>query len=151
MIPPRITFRAFWAVHKALDRVTGGRLSTTRPSADRVGTLFLRSTGRASGLERRNGLYFIEDGPNLVVVGSNAGAQADPGWWRNLQAEPDAFVEIGGLERAVRARVATSEERSRLWPDLVRRHRPYAEYARVAMREIPVVILEPREVATRSS
>jgi deazaflavin-dependent oxidoreductase (nitroreductase family) len=151
VIPPRLALRVFWAVHKALDRATGGRFSTSRPSADRVGTLFLRSIGRTSGQERRNGLYYIEDGHNLIVVASNAGAANDPDWWRNLQARPDAVVEVNGRERPVRAREAAPAERARLWPELVRCHRPYAEYARVAHREIPVVILEPRGSATRAS
>jgi len=38
-------------------------------------------------------LFYLEDGPNFVVVASNAGDNADPQWWKNLQATPDASVE----------------------------------------------------------
>jgi F420H(2)-dependent quinone reductase len=144
MLLPRPLFRAFWALHKGIDRLSGGRIGTTRASGGRLGTLFLGATGRTSGQPRRNGLYYVEDGPNLVVVASNAGADVDPGWWRNLQAQPDADVEIAGEHRAVRARAATPDEQARLWPRFVRASGAFAEYQAKVTRRLPVVILEPR-------
>jgi hypothetical protein len=44
----------------------------------------------------------------------------------------------------VHARVATPEERSRLWPRAVAAYRDYARYQERTEREIPVVVLEPR-------
>ncbi len=143
MIVPRPVLRVFWVVHNAIDRLTGGRLSTARPSDRGVGTLFLTTTGRRSGQPRRNGLYYVEDGSSFVVVASNAGADADPAWWLNLQASPEATVEIGRRSTRVRARPASDAERNRLWPELVRRHRTFEAYTRVTSRPIPVVILEP--------
>lgn len=143
MIPPRWLFRLSWAVHRALSAATGGRLGTARPTGGRVGTLFLVTTGWRSGQPRRNGVYYVEDGVNLVVVASNAGAAADPAWWRNLQAQPLAEVHLGSQRQRVRARLATPEERARLWRRLVAAHRSYADYAAAVEREIPVVILEP--------
>jgi len=151
MIPPRSALRVFWALHKGIDRLSGGRLSTIRPTDHRVGTLFLLTTGRTTALERRNGLYYIEDGSRYVVVASNAGADHDPRWWLNLQANPNAAVEISGRRLAIQGRAATDPERERLWPELVRRHATYAEYARTATRTIPIVILEPMEVSPRPS
>jgi deazaflavin-dependent oxidoreductase (nitroreductase family) len=143
MIVPRPVLRLVWAAHKALDRLSGGRLSTIRPTDRRVGTLFLTTIGRRSGQPRRNAIYFIEDGSSFVVVASNAGADADPAWWRNLQATPEATVELGRQVIRVRARVATEAERERLWPELVRRHATFADYVRATSRPIPVVILAP--------
>jgi F420H(2)-dependent quinone reductase len=142
MIVPRPLLRAFWAAHKAIDRLSGGRLSTSRPSERGVGTLFLTTTGWRSGKPRRNALYFVADGGSFVVVASNAGAGVDPAWWRNLQAMPDATVELERRSTRVRARLASDEERARLWPELVRRHPTFDDYTRATSRAIPVVILE---------
>jgi F420H(2)-dependent quinone reductase len=144
MVPPRPVLRAVWALHKGIDRLTGGRIGTARASGHRLGTLFLVSTGRTSGEPRRNALYYVEDGLNLIVVASNAGADVDPGWWRNLQAQPNADVEIAGQRRGVHARAATAEERARLWPRLVRGSTTFTGYQAKTTRPLPVVILEPR-------
>jgi deazaflavin-dependent oxidoreductase (nitroreductase family) len=143
MIVPRPILQTYWAFHKALDRISGGRLSTARPTARRLGVLFLTTTGHRSGEPRRNGLYFVEDGSSFVVVASNAGAPKDPAWWRNLQATPAATVELGGRAISVRTRQATADEHARLWPEFVRRDATFAEYERAAKRPIAVVILEP--------
>ncbi len=143
MTPPRVFLRIGWALHRALFRATGGRAGT-RPAGTGLGTLFLVSTGRTTGAIRRNGLFFIEDGEDLVVVASNAGRDVDPSWWRNLQAKPDAEVEIGTRLLLVRARAATADEAVRLWPRLDAGYREYAAYRSRATRQIPIVILEPR-------
>lgn len=133
----------FWALHQGLRRVSGGRLGTSRPHDGRLGTLFLHTVGSKSGQARVNALYYLEDAPNLVVVASNAGDEADPAWWRNLLARPDAEVEVAGSRRAVRARQATPEEAARLWPHLDGGHPEYVAYRVKTSRPIPVVILEP--------
>jgi deazaflavin-dependent oxidoreductase (nitroreductase family) len=132
-----------WALHKVLFRVSAGRLGTTRPGRF-VGTLFLLSRGRTTGTIRRNGVFYVEDGSSFVVVASNAGEDADPNWWRNLQANPDAEVEVGRRRIPVRARAATEGEEARLWPRLDAGYREFAAYRRRATRRIAVVILEPR-------
>lgn len=144
MTPPRPVLRVFWALHRGLRRATGGRLGTSRASSDRIGTLFLHTVGRKSGRRRVNGLFYLLDGPNLVVVASNAGSVVDPAWFLNLRDQPDAEVEFGGKRRPVRAREATAEEAARLWPRLVAANPDYASYRAKVSRPIPVVILEPR-------
>ena len=144
MTPRRLVFVVRWAFHRGFHRLTGGRFSTEAPTDGKVGTLFLVSTGRRSGKQRRNGLFYIVDGENLVVVASNAGENVDPQWWKNLQATPDAVVEIGRGHQPVRARQATPEESARLWPELERGYPEFAAYRATVARKIPVVILEPR-------
>jgi F420H(2)-dependent quinone reductase len=144
MIPPRPVLRLLWAIHRGIDRLSGGRIGTVRPTGRRLGTLFLASTGRTSGQPRRTAIYYVEEGPNLVVVAANAGAAADPAWWQNLQAQPDADVEIGGDRRAVRARAASPEEQARLWPRFVRGSATFNAYQANTARKLSVVILEPR-------
>jgi deazaflavin-dependent oxidoreductase (nitroreductase family) len=109
-----------------------------------VKTLHLRTTGRQTGKARRTPLYYVEDGDAVAIVTSNAGRDREPAWWLNLQAEPDAVVEIGKRERPVRARTATAAEQRRLWPQFVAGLRNYAAYQKKTDRPIVVVILEPR-------
>ena len=144
MTPPRPVVRLFWSLHRALRRINGGRLGTSPSQGDRLGTLFLHTVGRRSGQSRVNGLNYLVEGSNLVVVASNAGAEADPSWWLNLRDHPEAQVEMSGRRRSVTARAATAGEADRLWQRLVAANPGYAAYRAKARRPIPVVILEPR-------
>jgi hypothetical protein len=58
---------------------------------------------------------YFEDGPNLVTLAMNGWADAEPGWWINLQATPEATVLLRSGPRAVRTRAAVEGERDRLW------------------------------------
>jgi len=84
--------------------------------------------------------------PSYDEPTSYAGAPKHPAWYHNLVANPDTTVQIGSEKRLVHARVATAEERERLWPKAVKSYRGYEDYqARSRGREIPLVILEPRK------
>lgn len=64
---------------------------------------------------------------------------------RQPVAQPDTQVHLRkDRGRQVRARVATEEERSELWPRLVDLYADFAKYASWADRKIPIVVLEPR-------
>jgi deazaflavin-dependent oxidoreductase (nitroreductase family) len=144
MTPPRAAWLVLWGLHKALRRVSGGRIGTRAPSDDRVGTLFLHTVGWKSGEPRTNGLYYLDDGPDVIVVASNAGADWEPAWWVNLRAQPYAEIEMAGKRRPVRAREATAEEAARLWPRLDAANPDFVAYRARVSRHIPIVILEPR-------
>ena len=109
-------------------------------------TLHLHTTGRRTGTPRRTPLYYVEDGPNVAVITSNAGRDREPAWWLNLQAasKGEAEVEIRKGTRGVRARRATPAEYDRLWPQFVAGLRNYEAYRRRTDREIVIVVLEPR-------
>jgi F420H(2)-dependent quinone reductase len=145
MRSPRWLYEVGWALHRGPFSASGGRLGTARASHVRLGTLFLTTVGRRSGQPRRNGLYYLEDGVNLVVVASNAGSANDPAWWLNLQAQPTAQVQLGPARRRVRARPSEGEERVRLWRRLAATHPEFADYQAEVAREIPVVVLEPAD------
>jgi deazaflavin-dependent oxidoreductase (nitroreductase family) len=89
-------------------------------------------------------LLHVRDGDAIVLAGSNWGQAHAPAWALNLDANPDAEVDLDGSTIPVRARRATAEERERLWPRLVRVWPGYASYARRAGREIPLFVLERR-------
>ncbi len=107
-------------------------------------TLYLHTVGRRTGTDRRTPLYYVEDGDDLAVVTSNAGRDREPAWWLNLQAEPDAEIEVGKERRRVRARRAKPAEHDRLWPQFVAGLRNYETYRRKTERKLEVVILERR-------
>jgi deazaflavin-dependent oxidoreductase (nitroreductase family) len=92
-------------------------------------------------------LVYVEDGDDLVIVASKGGHPKHPAWFHNLVANPDTIVQVGSRRRAVHARVATADERTRLWPMAVDTYGGYAGYQERTGREIPLVILEPRRPA----
>ena len=147
-LPPRWFIRSAWVVHRAIHRFTGGRRGLATPTpGGKFGYLRLKTVGRRSGQERAAILGYCEDGPNLVTLAMNGWASADPAWWLNLQAHPDAVVELKSGSRDVRARAAEGEERARLWA-LVRSYSGYGNdvdaYATLRSSETVVVVLEPR-------
>jgi deazaflavin-dependent oxidoreductase (nitroreductase family) len=79
-----------------------------------------------------------------VIVASKGGYPQHPAWFHNLKANPDTRVQVKHRRIPVRARVATPEERERLWPKVVEAYKGYAVYQKRTEREIPLVILEPR-------
>ena len=64
--------------------------------------------------------------------------------WLNLQAHPDASVDLVDGPRLVRARVATGDERSRLWDRWRGIDAKLDAYAALRSSETAVVIFEPR-------
>jgi deazaflavin-dependent oxidoreductase (nitroreductase family) len=145
-MPPRWLIRTIWAVHRAVYSLTGGRLGLRGPTQDQWGMLRLRTVGRRSGRERVAILGYLEDGQNLITPAMNGWADPEPAWWLNLQAHPDASVELPNGTREVTARVATAEERPRLWSMLSGLGTAAYTDANAARRsrETAIVILEPR-------
>jgi F420H(2)-dependent quinone reductase len=131
-------------LHTLVYRASGGRLGQTLPGVPGK-MLLLDHVGAKSGAKRTSPLLYIEDGENAVIVASKGGYPKHPAWFHNLKANPDTTAQIGRERRKVHARVASAEERERLWPMAVRAYRGYEDYqARSRGREIPLVILEPR-------
>ncbi|TMK42339.1 MAG: nitroreductase family deazaflavin-dependent oxidoreductase [Actinobacteria bacterium] len=124
----------------ALYRLTGGRLGGKVSGAP---VLLLDHVGRKSGKSRTTPVLYLEDGSDLVVVGSRGGSDDPPSWWLNLKANPATTIQVGSRRLDVVARQASGEEKQRLWPRLVEMYSDYAVYARRTEREIPVIILSP--------
>ena len=132
--------RIFTQTHAFFYRLSGGKLGG-RFSKSPV--LLLNTTGRKTGKQRTHPLLYLRDGDNLVLVASNGGAPGHPIWWLNLQATPQAEVEIGRQKLRVTAQQADPQEYQRIWPLLVNMYPSYAEYQKKTTREIPVIILQP--------
>ncbi|ROO50739.1 deazaflavin-dependent oxidoreductase (nitroreductase family) [Micromonospora sp. Llam0] len=143
-LPPRWFVRSFWSMHRRLYGITRGRLGLWRPGVRRWGALRLTTVGRRTGQERSVIIAYFEDGPNLVTLAMNGWAAGEPAWWLNLQAQPDARVELAGGSRPVRARVAAGDERARLWARWREQGAELDGYATLRPTETAVVILEPQ-------
>jgi deazaflavin-dependent oxidoreductase (nitroreductase family) len=104
----------------------------------------LTTIGRRSGKQRSAILGYYEDGPTLVTMAMNGWADGEPAWWLNLQAHPDANVELADGSRAVRGRAAEGEERTRLWGRWRDMGDDVDGYASLRSTETAIVILEPR-------
>ena len=144
---PRWLVRTIWTVHRTAYRLTGGRFGLRTPTESRWGMLRLRTVGRRSGKERIAILGYIEVGTDIVTPAMNGWADPEPAWLLNLQANPDATVEMpDGRRRAVRARAAVGEERDHLWSSLVALGSSAYTNANAALRsrETAIVVLEPR-------
>lgn len=132
--------RAFTDTHVALIRVTRGRLGA------RMGGMqlcVLTTTGRTTGLERRNPLACFPHAEGLVVIASAGGSDEHPAWYRNLVADPGVGVEVDGVNRSMTARTATKAEKAEIWPGIVAAAKNFEGYQTKTSRNIPVVILEP--------
>jgi deazaflavin-dependent oxidoreductase (nitroreductase family) len=135
----------FWHAHRALVRATRGRVGLWRPKRDRWGALWLTTTGRRTGQPRRVLVGYFEDGANLVTMAMNGWGAADPEWWLNLQAHPDATAQTKDGVHAVHARRAHAAERDRLWSRWAEIDENLDAYAARRPTETAVVVLEPRE------
>lgn len=131
----------FGAEHVRVYRETGG----ARGYEWRGTTILLLSTtGRSSGEVRTTPLIHRTDDGRWVVVASKGGAPEHPGWFRNLEAEPEAEIQVRDEVIPVRARSAAGEERQRLWRLMAEVWPAYDDYQAKTDREIPVVVLERR-------
>ncbi|MEU4315540.1 nitroreductase/quinone reductase family protein [Nocardia sp. NPDC024068] len=143
--PPRWFVLLAWYAHRALYRVTRGRIGLWTPKdAAHWGTMRLTATGRRSGRARSVLLGYFEDGPNLVTLAMNGWSDGEPAWWLNLREHPDATVELKDGARAVRARIAEGAERARLWKRWGERMDDLDAHAALRSTETAVVVLEPR-------
>jgi len=127
-------------LHAIIYRKSQGRVGGRLLGAD---VLTLRTIGRRSGQQRDAPMFFLRYGNGFAVVASNAGSVRPPAWWLNLQVHPEAEALIRGTSYKLKGRAASSQEEEALWPRFVEMYAGYDHYRSIAMRAMPVVILEP--------
>lgn len=124
-----------------------------RANAGKVGPPFegapmilVHHRGAKTGTERIAPLVYLAHDDAYVVFGSMGGAPTHPQWYRNLVANPETTVEVGTETIPVRARVAEGAERDTIFAAQKAAIPVFADYEQktAGIREIPVVILEPR-------
>jgi deazaflavin-dependent oxidoreductase (nitroreductase family) len=115
--------------------VSGGRLLSTGPVI--YPTLLLTTIGRRSGRPRTTPLFYVRDGPRLLLASSILGA-----WAMNLLEHPQVSVQIGRRCGRYLAREATDEERAACWPRFTAFWPAYDDYAQRSGRRF-VYVLDP--------
>lgn len=131
------------SAHTTVYRATRGRIGHTFPGVGPM--LLLDHVGAKSGTKRTTPLLYVAASDDVAIVASKGGHPKHPAWFHNLRANPDTTIQIGSRRRAVHARVATPQERPRLWAMAVEAYGGYRGYQERTEREIPIVVLEPRE------
>jgi deazaflavin-dependent oxidoreductase (nitroreductase family) len=130
----------FGEEHVQRYRETGGEVGHLWKRGSKI--LLLTTTGRKSGKARTTPLIYEEDGDRYVIVASKGGAPAHPGWYENLQQDPNVELQVLDEVFPARARTAQGEERERLWQLANQQWPDYDGYQTKTDREIPVVVLE---------
>jgi deazaflavin-dependent oxidoreductase (nitroreductase family) len=106
--------------------------------------LLLTTTGRKTGEARTTPLIHRTDGDTWVVIASKGGAPEDPDWYKNMQADPDAEIQVRDEVIPVTMSTAEGAERSRLWELMCEVWPDYDDYQAKTDREIPVVVFTAR-------
>lgn len=133
--------RAVGKLNVPLYRMSRGRLFGQVSGSP---VLLLTTVGRRTAQRRTAPVLYMPHGDSYVVIGSNAGHARTPAWSLNLQARPDAEVQLGGRRLQVRARVAEGDERAQLWKAINEQYRGFEDYESRTDRRIAVFVLEPR-------
>jgi proline iminopeptidase len=130
----------FGEEHVRRYRETGGEVGHIWKRGSKI--LLLTTKGRKTGNPTTTPLIYENDGDRYVIVASKGGAPEHPGWYLNLEKDPEVELQVMDEAFAARARVAEGEERERLWKLAAQQWPAYDEYAQKTDREIPVVVLE---------
>jgi len=141
-MPSDLQLKSMNTLHRAVLKVSGGRLGWRAGS---MPVLELTTIGRKSGQSRSVMLTSpVQEGSTIVIVASRGGDDRHPAWFLNLRDQPEVEVAWKGEpKKAMRARIASAEERARLWPLVTATYKGYAGYQTKTEREIPLVLLEP--------
>ncbi len=105
--------------------------------------LVLTTTGKKSGEPRQVAVIYGRYNDSFVVVASKGGSDSAPAWFLNLQANPDANIQVLADKYTVKMRVAEGDERQQLWEMMAEIYPEYNEYQKMTSRKIPVVVLDP--------
>jgi deazaflavin-dependent oxidoreductase (nitroreductase family) len=143
-MPSDVFFKFLNAAHGGVLRISGGRLGWRTGN---MPVVRLTTTGRKTGLRHTVMLTSpVQEDSTLVLVASRGGDDRHPAWFLNLRDEPNVEVTLGGEPpRPMHARVASVEEKARLWPQVTAAYRGYEKYQRKTDRDIPLVLLEPAD------
>jgi len=110
--------------------------------------LLMTSKGARSGQDITTPVVNRREGDHFVIAASKGGMPDDPGWFRNIQKDPDVEIEVPveGGTRTLKARarvVADRAERDRLYAYMTEIWPAFADYEAKTDRLIPVVVVEP--------
>jgi deazaflavin-dependent oxidoreductase (nitroreductase family) len=121
---------------RASGGVVGGELAG-------MSLLLLTTIDARSGRPRTTPLAYHRRGDRYLVIASNGGATRHPNWFRNLERDPNATVEVGTETFPARARILDNSERDAAFAAIVAQTPAAGAFQAKAGRTIPVIELEP--------
>lgn len=141
-MPSDLVLKAMNGVHRAILTASFGKVGW---NAGSMPVLELVTRGRKSGEPRAVMLTSpLQEGDDIVIVASRGGDDVHPAWYLNIVADPRVNVRYkGGPLREMKARIASADERARMWPLVTAKYKNYAAYQSKTTREIPLVVLSP--------
>ena len=132
---------------RASGGVVGGELAG-------MSLLLLTTIDVRDGRPRTTPLAYHRRGDRYVVIASNGGAARHPKWFRNLERDPNATVEVGTKSFPARARILDHAERDAVFTAIVEQAPAAGAFQATAGRTIPVIeleLLDRRQNGTRTA
>jgi deazaflavin-dependent oxidoreductase (nitroreductase family) len=110
-----------------------------------MNVLFLTTIGRRTGEKRETPVSWYPDGEDAwLIVASAGGAARNPGWYRNLAADPEhVWIELPDRTLQVRGERLDGPAREDAWRRITAAQPRYAKYQAKTARELPVIRLTP--------
>ena len=139
-LTPFIHHKLFTRLHVLLHRLTFGCAFNSLAGDD---VCFVTMKGAKSGRSLTIPLMYIPYRAGLLLVASQGGAPKNPAWYFNLVKHPNIEINYRGKQMALRARLATADEKPDLWPVCYKHYAPYEEYRTRTNRDIPIFVCEP--------
>ena len=133
---PRLGVRSNRIVH----RLSGGRIGGHKRGVP-IG--LLTTVGRRSGKQRTVPLMYMQDGDRFLVVASNAGLDAPPAWYLNLQDNAEATFRPRKEPLPVRGRELSESEQREVWRRMTSHNPLWGAFQECTDRRTAVVALEP--------
>jgi deazaflavin-dependent oxidoreductase (nitroreductase family) len=135
--------RVLHRLDRPIHRLTGGRY-TLSGLLSGLPVVVLITAGAKTGQPRTVPVLGVPVSGGIAVVAANWGRDANPGWYHNLRARPEAEVVVNGIRRRVRALEVDDQRRAEIWQEALRVYPGYSQYERrVSHRRICIFVLEP--------
>ena len=126
-LPPRGLMRIQWRIHRLAWQISGGRMGR---KVGGMPVLKLMTTGHRTGEQRPVLLWHVMTPLGPVMTGTNAGADYDPAWVKNLRSDNSATMMLDGATKAVAGVFLEGSEYDEAWAALVAANRAYEEYSK---------------------
>ena len=106
----------------------------------------LTTIGAKTNQPRTMPLVGIFDNEKIALIATSFGRKHNPGWYYNLRANPECFVEWNRKSGAYMAHEAKGNEYEQYWQLAISSYVGYEKYReRASHRHIPVMVLEPKK------
>lgn len=139
----RVFLKLATAIDRRIIKWSGGKITSGLGTTHKENICLVTARGAKTGRPRTVPLLGTKVGDAIVFIASNGGAPSHPAWYLNVKKHPECEVQARGVKSRRIAREVKGEEREKFWAAAVAHYPGYADYAKRAGREIPVIVMEP--------